>query len=228
MDTPSSQSRPSDQETSIRECLGKLSLRGTLIYDSKGQTIHRFQIKDLDLIAKSYSLETTSQKIAALLGYSRAKRAYRAALKLATVGVTTPKPYFLRHDGNPWPNKAILVTAFCPHANLLELLQSDQTLHPSTPGKILSLLHCFSRARMSHGDFHARNILVDQEGSPHLIDLDGARHHCLTAMTNRFVKKDRDRMLRSIRPLSDHYVTFCNILGASGTDLPSPPLRSTP
>ena len=40
---------------------------GSLLYTSKGQTIHRSQIGDLDLVAKSYPLKTIQQKIAALL-----------------------------------------------------------------------------------------------------------------------------------------------------------------
>lgn len=107
---------------------------GSLLYKSKRQTIHRSQIGDLDLVAKSYPLKTIQQKIAALLRHSRADRSSRAGLRFLEAGIKTPRPILLSQI----KDEHILVTEFCPHKDLLKILVVGEELPPSVPTNILA------------------------------------------------------------------------------------------
>jgi len=219
----SQQSHPSlapEEVAEIRESLSDLSSRGSLIYETKGQTIHRFQAADRDLIAKSYQLNSLARKAAAVFKYSRAHRSYRAGTRFLDAGIKTPIPLLLETKGT-FPSSATLVTEFCPFPALRESLVENAPVHPSSPEKILILLHQLLSTRCSHGDFHARNLLVDDEGNPHLIDLDGVKHHSDSAKLTRYICADRDRFLRSLEPLPEYHQKFGSVLGDPGTSLPN-------
>lgn len=196
----------------IEASLSDLQSNGSLLYESKGQTIHRFQVGDLDLVAKSYPLKTIQQKIAALFRHSRADRSFRTGLRFLNAGINTPRPILLSRT----KDEHILVTEFCPHKELLKILVAGEELPPSVPSNILILLHQLAEIHFTHGDFHARNLLIDPEGTPHLIDLDGARGH---AGPSRILR-DRDRLLRSIKTDPKYFDAFEEVLGSPAADLP--------
>ncbi len=200
--------------------LADLDTHGALIYSSKGQTIHRFQASGLDLIAKSYPLNSLSRKIAALFKSSRAQRSHRAGIRFWSAGIETPKPIGLIEEGALLPTRATLISEYCPHPVLIESLSNDLPVDPQVPKRILTLLHQLEAASCSHGDFHARNILVDEAGLPHLIDLDGVRVHSRKSRLRHYLLKDRDRFLRSIKPMPHHYEHYIESLGEPGSPLP--------
>ncbi len=212
MNQPKIQQLSSEQLAEVDSALLDLPTRGSLIYDSPDQAIHRFQVDQLDLIAKSYSLRTFRQKAAAFFKNSRADRSYRAGLRLRKAGINTPQPFLLRRH----KSQHILVTEFCPHKALLEWLEGGEELPRSVPINILKLLHQLADLQCSHGDFHARNLLIDQEGIPHLIDLDGVQSNS----SQSAIIRDRDRLLKSLKPLQNHYQDYLSVLGAPGSPLP--------
>ena len=217
-------SQPTQEEIAqIREQLDDLPSLGAPIYETKDQSIYRFQINDRDLIAKCYQLRTLAQKTAALFKRSRAHRSLRAGLRFHEAGINTPRPLLLAAEGKFIPDKAILVTDYCPFPALRNSLRDNQPVHPSTPGKILNLLHQLSQLNCSHGDFHARNLLVDDEGIPHLIDLDGVRGHSSSGSLSRYICQDRDRFLKSLEPLPEHYRDYSAVLGEPESSLPPLP-----
>lgn len=201
----------------IRERLKDLSSHGSLIHETKDQSIYRFQAASRELIGKIYRLNSFAQKVAAAFNYSRAHRAYRAGTQFHDAGINTPIPLLLVDKSS----EHILVTEFCPFPALLESIHKGEPIPPSTPEKILALLHQLSKTNCSHGDFHARNLLVDEEGSPNLIDLDGVRMHLTASGLTRYICNDRDRFLRSLEPLPEHHQKFSSVLGDPGTSLPN-------
>ena len=205
----------------IQEALSDLKSQGSLIYETKGQAIHRFQTKNRDLIAKSYQLNTLAQKAAALFKRSRAHRSFRAGTLFLNADIKTPTPLLLLENGNLTPTSVVLVTEYCPFPALRESIVREDPVHPSTPEKILRLLHQLSNTDCSHGDFHSRNLLVDEDGNPHLIDLDGVKHHTSSTNLSKYIREDRDRFLRSLEPLPEHHQQYSIILGESGSPLPA-------
>lgn len=197
----------------IRKRLSELPNSESPIYESKDQSIFRFQVDHLDLIAKFYEMRSMRQKLAAFFKRSRADRSYRAGLYLLKAGINTPRPILLSKQGK----SQVLVTEFCPHKALRESLVDGEDVPDSVPANVLSLLHQLKQNRLTHGDFHARNLLIAPDGTPHLIDLDGVRFHARPLSCRR----DRDRFLVSIQPIPTYYSMFTAILGKSGDALPS-------
>ncbi|YCM46036.1 lipopolysaccharide kinase InaA family protein [Verrucomicrobiaceae bacterium 227] len=195
--------------------------KGEVIYQQGDQTITRFQAAGRDLVSKSYRLTSLKQKFVALFRYSRARRSFRAGQRLVSAGMATPHPFLLKESGGLLPQQSLLVTEFCDHPSLLDLIKSGHPLPPALPVNILKVLHQLVAIRCGHGDFHARNILIAPNGAVHLIDLDGMQYRHRSSEVTRHSIKDRDRLLRSLAPLPDQHACFAKILGAPGKPLPA-------
>ena len=193
---------------------------GEEIYRNKEQSIIRFQAAGRDLISKTYLLQSAKQKLAALLGNSRARRSFRAARQLVSAGIPTPQPIFLKEEGSILPHTSVLVTKFCDYSSLFDQIYSSSPIHTDTLKNILRILHQLRSVRCAHGDFHARNLLISPEGRIQLIDLDGMRFTRSPSRANRLNLRDRDRLLRSVEPLPHYHSQFSKILGAHGEPLP--------
>jgi hypothetical protein len=126
----------------------------------------------------------------------------------------------LIESGGVVPAICRLVTEYCGFPSLLQQIRMGCAVPPPVPHNVLKLLHQLASARCGHGDFHARNLLIGPEGTVLLIDLDGARFYRAGTGAARQSLKDRDRLLRSLRPLPEHYARFASVLGAPGEPLP--------
>jgi len=213
---------PTLSELNLAEIESALAAgHGEVIYQEGDQTIRRFQAAGLDLVSKSYRHTSLKQKLATLFRYSRARRSFRAGQRLVCASIATPHPFLLIERGSHLPDSSLLVTEFCGHPSLLDLVNSGSPIPPSVPPNILKLLHHLISIRCGHGDFHARNILIGPDGTAHLIDLDGMQYRHRTSEVTRHALKDRDRLLRSLAPLPDHHARFAKVLGVPGEPLPA-------
>ena len=194
---------PDEQASALVERLLSLPDDATVLLDRKGQTIFRFSHDGRDLVAKCYQLRGLQPRLIAFLGASRAARSYKAALRLTSKNLPTPEPLLVALAGSPLPSFAYLVTAFQDAVQLSELLLKQQSNEERIIEQLVDLISKLHENRMSHGDFHARNVLVDREGQISLIDLDGARLHFLNFRYRKRFRRDRRRMLESLRKSPD-------------------------
>ena len=112
----------SDSVAAIQAAVSTLPEGGTKIYDRKNQQIYRLQIGDQHIIAKTYRISSFARILAALLGFSRARRSFRASVLLRQAGIPTPKSLFLIEEGSPFYSASTLVTNFCEGPSLRKFL----------------------------------------------------------------------------------------------------------
>lgn len=168
-----------------------------LINNRNGQQTIQGETGDAAVIIKRYVDAYTPVK-RIFFRCSRAARAYAMATRLRNVGIPTPRPLLLGACGTD----LITVTERVSARELYAEMRSpewDTTRDIQMGGIIRFLMDAFASHRITHGDLHARNLLVDTDGRYWLIDLDGTRFHTSKWGYQRRRKKDERRFGRSIR-----------------------------
>ncbi|MDF1711734.1 MAG: lipopolysaccharide kinase InaA family protein [Akkermansiaceae bacterium] len=212
----------SDSVAAIQAAVSTLPEGGTKIYDRKNQQIYRLQIGDQHIIAKTYRISSFARILAALLGFSRARRSFRASVLLRQAGIPTPKSLFLIEEGSPFYSASTLVTNFCEGPSLRKFLTDTNPIPPTLADDIKNILIGLKSTKIRHGDFHDRNLLISPDGRPNLIDLDSARKRFSKKTVAHNIQEDRDRLLHSIDYDPDFQATLIEKLGAPGTPLLAP------
>jgi hypothetical protein len=133
---------------------------------------------------------------------SRPCRAYRQARKLARCNIAVPRPLLLLTHGRD----AFTVTERLEATELYQKMRIPDWLcvHEDMIAiKLRQLMHTMAKNRVTHGDLHARNILIDEAGCAWLIDLDGIRFHRTGYFYHRRRAKEEHRLGASL----DHAAT---------------------
>lgn len=196
-------SLPPDMAAKIKAALPLISESGRLIYDRKEQKIYRFRVEQAQLVAKTYQIKTPSRFVAAHLGFSRARRSFRAGLFLSAAGIRTARPLLLQEKGRFLYSSSVLVTEFCKGLSLEFLLASGQPLPPHLAENIVKVRLKLKNRRIQHGDFHALNIIISPSGLPWLIDLDGTCRCYRKKKADQKHREDLKRLLQSLRKYPD-------------------------
>lgn len=203
MSEPPPEQLTADQVRAVREQLRRLPEGAEVLLDRRGQTLYRFRAAGLDLVAKHYRLDTLASRLQAALGCSRAARSERNGRRLLAAGIRTPRPYFHTLDGGLLPRSATLVTAWQPGDQLPDHLRGRPEDHAPLVERVAALTAAFREHRLSHGDYHAKNILVDDAGDLIIVDLDGVRAHVAAFRQRRRYRRDRQRMIGSLKEFPD-------------------------
>lgn len=212
---------PAEDLGAIQTALENLERDAEKIYDRKQQKIYRFKAAGRDLIAKTYRPKSFMKKLVTTCGFSRARRSFRAGLKLRKAGVKTPAPVLLVEHGALLLSHSTLVTDFCEGPSLRDLLETQSPL-PDDLGKDLrKILLDFQSCGMRHGDFHTRNLIIHPSGDLFVIDLDNARVRFLNSALQRNLIEDRDRLVGSTEAFPEAHAHLLEHLGKPGTPLKS-------
>lgn len=146
-------------------------------------------------VIKRYNIKNALHWLSRFWRPSRAWHSWREGHRLRLLGIATPRPLALIEERlGPWRGKAWLITELCPG----ELFSEVFTAPPDTLAldAIRRLFAQLEEARISHGDFKAKNLLW-RDGTPVLIDLDAMRQHRDEATFRRDWAKDRARFLKN-------------------------------
>lgn len=126
------------------------------------------------------------------LRLTRAWRSYQAANRLESAGISTPTPQFLVE----WNQGLVLACDRIEGQQLFELLRDKKWIESNATRlikELSDLLGKLEEAKITHGDLHPRNILVDRSGKAWLVDLDGMRFHKSRATFARIRQREENR-----------------------------------
>ncbi len=170
---------------------------GRTLKDGGKSTVACVLVDDRPLLVKRYNLKGLGHALGRALRPSRAWHSWRAAHRLQFFGIPTPAPLALVEERlGPLRRRAWLVSEYCPGANLLSHLVADRE-PPAAEGQAISqLFAAMHRARITHGDLKAMNLLW-HAGQVWLIDLDDLVQHGSAAAHSRAWSRDRARLLRN-------------------------------
>jgi tRNA A-37 threonylcarbamoyl transferase component Bud32 len=130
---------------------------------------------------------------------SRARRAFNNGLRLERAAVDTPRMVAVgewRRLG--WPMKAYVITEEVPGAmSIGRFFKQKKSLPRRVVYALANLIARLHNAGFSHRDLKGTNILLDNELTPWLIDLDGVRH--FRQIPTRRAVRDLAVLARSFR-----------------------------
>ena len=170
------------------------------------------------LIVKRYLNAATFPASLRPLSSTRPWRSWHAASRLNAAGVSTPRPLLLVATDRD----LIIAYERLDATELYQLLRDPVLLarhEPGLPAELRKLFGSLANARATHGDLHARNILVDQAGRAWLIDLDGLRLHRFAFAYNRRRQREEDRLGASLEKARPSLREAC---GFTRTDSDAP------
>lgn len=171
--------------------------RGALLKNGRTCTVSRVRTASHTLVIKRYNLKSAAHALSRLWRPSRAWHAWIEAHRLTLLGIATPLPLAVSEERyGPLRRRAWLITAYCEGRSLAEHLDPAREPPPAEADALRSLFATLFRARISHGDLKASNLLWTGH-ELQLIDLDAMTQHHAEAAHRRAWARDRARLLRN-------------------------------
>lgn len=160
-------------------------------------TVARVRGTTRTLVIKRYNLKNRGHALSRLWRPSRAWHSWVEGNRLRLLGIPTPAPLaVIEERWGPLRGRAWMITDYCAGPNLADHLPPDCEPPPGEAGAIRSLFETLFRARISHGDLKATNLLWS-EGELYLVDLDAMRQHRSVMAHRRAWRRDRARLLKN-------------------------------
>jgi tRNA A-37 threonylcarbamoyl transferase component Bud32 len=174
-----------------------------ILKSGRSSTIIKVVLDNKIFVVKRYNIKNIFHWLRRLFRETRAKKTWRLAQQLQFFGVATAKvaayieKRWLKFHGTSYVimehTDGMHLSDFC--------LQNNQASEKLTMviSKVVKLLKNLAKLNITHGDLKATNILLDQQLSPVLIDLDGATLHLSLDSMHAAWKKDMHRFLKNFK-----------------------------
>jgi 3-deoxy-D-manno-octulosonic acid kinase len=126
---------------------------------------------------------------------TRGEKEFRWLATVRHIGLAAPQPIAFASTGR-FIGQCWLVTAAIPrHRSLTQVSQQNDDQRQIIYDKLAMQVGTLINHRIWHRDLHPGNILVDDNGTPHIIDFDKA---CYLKNRRRLTAKYRKRWTRAI------------------------------
>jgi RIO-like serine/threonine protein kinase len=107
---------------------------------------------------------------------TRGEKEFRWLATVRQLGLAAPRPIVFASTGR-FVGQCWLVTAAIPRpCPLTQISQQHDDRRQAIYGLLAKQIEALIRHRIWHRDLHPGNVLVDEKGSPHIIDFDKARY----------------------------------------------------
>lgn len=130
---------------------------------------------------------------------TRAFREIRLTARLFTLGLPVPRPVGACVTRHGLAYEAALITRRIAGAGALAERLENASASPALLERVGRMIRRFHHAGLDHVDLNARNILVDADDTPWLIDLD----RCRLRAPGRWQKANLARLERSLNKFAD-------------------------
>jgi len=178
--------------------LDKYIEKSPRLKDGHSATVALAQCSGKKLVIKRYNIKNWRHLLSRCWRPSRGWRTWQNAHRLKVLGIQTPQPIAVIEKRWGWLRlQAYYISAYTPATDALTLYSHPQAKISSPQlAAFRQLFNAFIYARISHGDFKANNILVENNAVS-VIDLDSMRfHHCRYSFVKHF-SKDLARFQRN-------------------------------
>jgi tRNA A-37 threonylcarbamoyl transferase component Bud32 len=173
---------------------------GALLKDGNTSTVGMATVEGKRFLVKRYNIKGFWHGVKRALRDTRAARSWRNAHLLRLRGIPTAAPVaLLERRRGPLRGVAYFVSEYVEGPNCRDYFNSSAVPleeKQATAREVLALIQALRRARLSHGDMKATNILLTANG-PVLVDLDAMHAHRSEAAFERAHAKDVERFLRN-------------------------------
>lgn len=160
-------------------------------------TVIRTQIAGQDVVIKRYNIKNWRHALSRCWRASRARHSWRNANLLAFIGINTPKPLAFIEKRYGWFRAtAYFICEYVEAEELLDCYQHRAPL-PHEMQQISAIFQLLRKARISHGDMKAQNLLLTEDGKVLLIDLDAMKECSSEQQADKMHQRDVSRFIRN-------------------------------
>jgi RIO-like serine/threonine protein kinase len=121
---------------------------------------------------------------------TRGEKEYLWLKTVRQIGLAAPRPIAFASRGRFFGPCWLVMAAIPRHRSLIHVCRKDDGQREVIFGQLAAQIRILIRHGIWHRDLHPGNVLVDQTGTPHLIDFDKARYcNHRRLLTARYVKR---------------------------------------
>ena len=168
---------------------------GDVLKPGSRSTVTRTTVDGTDYVIKQYKAMPFHRRVRYALTRSRARQSWQNGQVMARLGIPVVRPLALLEESSLGiPARAILIMPY----QVGDFLSEAHA--PGIAGVATALHEVFAlmrRHRITHGDLKATNIIIDETGAPHFIDLDATLIHTSEQAFARARAKDEARFRRN-------------------------------
>lgn len=163
---------------------------GDVIKEGSKQDVRLCKYRNRPFVIKSYDAKGIFQAFRILIRWSRPHNSMRTANHLRSRGILCPEHFMVVARYRPCSARAYLVMEYVSGLKFRDFFFSEtpRTLSEETAQATINIIKSFHELGMTHGDLHAQNLIVQDDLTVQLIDLDNVRkaRHRQNKDTSRF------------------------------------------
>jgi len=169
------------------------------------------------VVLKYYYPKNAVKRLSQSVLGSRCERSWLAALALCRLGLPVPPAMYVAEKrllGGLWLDRALLATSEAPGITLTSWVhahEADETRLGLMAARLRDLFSLMARHRVAHGDLKATNLIIDNDDSVRLVDLDAVTLLPTRARWNAARKRDRRIFLGNWKPGSPAKAAFSSV-----------------
>jgi hypothetical protein len=172
---------------------------GTMLKDGNSATVVLVTCGGHQFVVKRYNVKSVWHFLRRSFRNTRAWQSWCNAHLLEFAGINTAAPVALLEKRiGPLRYIAYFVAEFKPASEMLDVYAAREP-ELSELLQTREIFVLMRRAKLSHGDLKAQNLLIGADGVVRLIDLDAMRWHADDASWQRDFDRDMQRFLRNWR-----------------------------
>ncbi|MDB6060245.1 MAG: hypothetical protein JWM78_348 [Verrucomicrobiaceae bacterium] len=169
---------------------------GQLLKAGNTATVVKAEINGRPVVIKRYNIKNWRHAISRSVRQTRAQHSWLYAHMLELIGIDSLIPIaLLEYRFGPLRGKAYFICEWIDAPDLLSL-GANYALSPKQAESFDALLLQMQKCRISHGDFKANNLLMNDETIA-LIDLDAMQRHSSSRNFEKAFQRDIKRLLRN-------------------------------
>ena len=188
---------------------------GRQLNQREHQGVSECQIDGKSYIIKAYQASSPLAALRILLGYSRVDTSFRYARILNDNKIPVAKHLLTVKHLSLSNSQAFLVMEKAPGTALFEFIQRETnlTLSDAAIENIGTLIANLHKLGIAHGDLHTRNLIIAEDNSARLIDLENAKKSA------KGIRKDLERFRKAVAFTSDYEPAIVDAMKRAGHPL---------
>jgi tRNA A-37 threonylcarbamoyl transferase component Bud32 len=182
---------------------------GEILKDGNSSTVMRISIGNRDMVIKRYNIKGFFHWLRRMLKPSRAANAWGYANQLALFGITTAKPIaFIEYRILGLRTRSYFIMEAITGYDAKLVIDNGSLNQGQFIKHITQLFNKFKMLKLIHGDLKISNILLNQNNTPVIIDLDGIKQYHSMTLLHRAWQKEKKRFLTNFQHNQALYQQF--------------------